>query len=134
MVGVGAHGHTNPHLPVVAELVERGHRVSYAIPGSFAATVAATGAAPLVITSTLPDETRDEQWPDDALVGMGMFLDDAMPARVFPLTMRYLQSRRPRLARRSVFHVQSSRRRTHGRHRLNPHLRGHLHRRRGRRG
>ncbi|WP_214406837.1 macrolide family glycosyltransferase [Pseudonocardia lacus] len=78
MVGVGAHGHTNPHLPVVAELVERGHRVSYAIPAPFAEAVAATGADPLVITSTLPDETRDEQWPTDPVTGMGLFLDDAV--------------------------------------------------------
>ena len=27
-VGVPAHGHMNPHLPVLAELVARGHRVS----------------------------------------------------------------------------------------------------------
>jgi macrolide glycosyltransferase len=95
MVGVGAHGHTNPHLPVIAELVERGHRVSYAIPGSFAATVAATGATPLVVDSTLPDETRGEQWPDDALVGMGLFLDDAR--HVLPQLEAALADDRPDL-------------------------------------
>ncbi|MCO1655363.1 macrolide family glycosyltransferase [Pseudonocardia humida] len=78
MVGVGAHGHTNPHLPVIAELVERGHRVDYAIPAPFADAAAATGATPLVITSTLPDETRDEQWPVDPLAGTALFLDDAI--------------------------------------------------------
>lgn len=95
MVGVGAHGHTNPHLPVIAELVERGHRVGYAIPESFAATVAATGATPLVVDSTLPDETRGEQWPSDALVGMGMFLDDAR--HVLPQLESALADDRPDL-------------------------------------
>ena len=28
MIGVPAHGHMNPHLPVLAELVARGHRVT----------------------------------------------------------------------------------------------------------
>jgi MGT family glycosyltransferase len=95
MVGVGAHGHTNPHLPVIAELVERGHRVSYAIPEPFAATVAATGAVPLVVDSTLPDETRGEQWPDNALVGMGLFLDDAR--HVLPQLEAALTGDRPDL-------------------------------------
>jgi MGT family glycosyltransferase len=95
MVGVGAHGHTNPHLPVIAELVERGHRISYAIPESFAATVATTGASPLVIDSTLPDETRDEQWPTDPLVGMGLFLDDAR--HVLPQLEAALADDRPDL-------------------------------------
>jgi MGT family glycosyltransferase len=39
-----AHGHVNPTLPVVAELVRRGWRVSYATADRFAAAVAAPGA------------------------------------------------------------------------------------------
>ena len=38
------HGHVNPTLPLVEELVSRGHRVSYAIQQSFAATVERAGA------------------------------------------------------------------------------------------
>ncbi|WP_255695411.1 macrolide family glycosyltransferase [Actinomycetospora soli] len=76
MVGAGAHGHINPNLPVIAELVARGHRVQYAIPAPFAELVASSGATPLVHTSVLPDETRDERWPDDPVVGMGLFLDE----------------------------------------------------------
>ena len=41
MAGVGAHGHTNPHLAVIAELVDRGHRVSWSVPASFAKLVTA---------------------------------------------------------------------------------------------
>jgi len=80
MVGAGAHGHTHPHLPVVAELVERGHRVTYAIPAPFADAVASTGATPLVHTSVLPDENRGEQWPSDPVDGTARFLDEAVHA------------------------------------------------------
>lgn len=80
MVGVAAHGHTNPHLPVIAELVARGHRVTYAIPAAFAGTVAATGATPLVHTSVLPDQSRGEQWPTDPVAGTALFLDEARQA------------------------------------------------------
>ncbi len=77
MVGAGAHGHTHPHLPVIAELVTRGHRVTYAIPAPFAEMVAATGATPLVHTSVLPDQTAGEQWPSDPVDGTALFLDEA---------------------------------------------------------
>ncbi|MCW0213358.1 MAG: glycosyl transferase [Pseudonocardia sp.] len=95
MVGAGAHGHVNPHLPVIAELVERGHRVSYAIPRSFAEVVASTGATPLVHTSHLPDETRDEQWPSEPIEGMSIFAEDA--AHVFPQLEAALEGDRPDL-------------------------------------
>ncbi|MEJ2886252.1 macrolide family glycosyltransferase [Actinomycetospora aeridis] len=78
MVGVAAHGHTHPHLPVITALVERGHRVTYAIPATFAEMVAATGATPLVHTSVLPDQSRGEQWPTDPVDGTALFLDEAM--------------------------------------------------------
>ncbi|PVZ07708.1 macrolide family glycosyltransferase [Actinomycetospora cinnamomea] len=80
MVGVAAHGHTHPHLPVIAELVSRGHRVTYAIPAPFAEMVAATGATPLVHTSVLPDQSRGEQWPADPVAGTALFLDEAVLA------------------------------------------------------
>ena len=37
MIGVPAHGHMNPHLPVLAELVARGHRVEVTTPSGSAA-------------------------------------------------------------------------------------------------
>ncbi|MDD7968601.1 macrolide family glycosyltransferase [Actinomycetospora lemnae] len=80
VVGVAAHGHTHPHLPVVAELVARGHRVTYAIPASFAEMVAETGATPLRHTSVLPDQGRGEQWPVDPVAGTALFLDEAVHA------------------------------------------------------
>ncbi len=46
------HGHVNPTLPLVEELVRRGHRVSYAVQGAFAAAVERAGATVI----TLPGE------------------------------------------------------------------------------
>jgi macrolide glycosyltransferase len=82
MAGVGAHGHTNPHLGVVAELVERGHRVDWIIPAGFAEIVAASGAHPFVVESVTPDESAGEQWPVDPVAGTALFLDEL--EHVFP--------------------------------------------------
>ncbi|SFW75778.1 macrolide family glycosyltransferase [Amycolatopsis australiensis] len=49
-----AHGHVNPTLPVAAELVRRGHRVSYVVAGQFAAAVRETGATVLPYESHVP--------------------------------------------------------------------------------
>jgi MGT family glycosyltransferase len=49
-----AHGHVNPTLPVVAELVARGHRVTYTIASHFADVVAATGAEVIPYESHVP--------------------------------------------------------------------------------
>ncbi|WP_185893802.1 hypothetical protein [Streptomyces sp. WAC05950] len=47
-VGIAWHGHVNPTLGLVEELVRRGHRVSYAVTEAFAETVRAVGAEPVV--------------------------------------------------------------------------------------
>lgn len=78
MFSIAAHGHVNPSLEVIRELVGRGHRVSYAVPASFADTVAATGAEPVVYTSTLP--TRQEDWGSELIDHIEPFLDDAVQA------------------------------------------------------
>jgi MGT family glycosyltransferase len=49
-----AHGHLNPTLPVAAELVRRGHRVSYVVAGQYADAVRATGATVLPYESHVP--------------------------------------------------------------------------------
>ncbi|GAA2340444.1 MGT family glycosyltransferase [Streptomyces kunmingensis] len=49
-----AHGHVNPTLPVVAELVRRGNRVTYVVAEQFADVVAATGADVLPYESVVP--------------------------------------------------------------------------------
>jgi UDP:flavonoid glycosyltransferase YjiC (YdhE family) len=54
-VSLPAHGHVNPTLPVVAELVRRGWRATYATADRFAAAVGATGAT-LVPTGGRPPQ------------------------------------------------------------------------------
>lgn len=49
-----AHGHVNPTLPVVAELVRRGNRVTYVVADQFAGVVAATGAEVIPYESVVP--------------------------------------------------------------------------------
>ncbi|MGQ5264030.1 macrolide family glycosyltransferase [Micromonospora sp. ZYX-F-536] len=43
-LNIAMHGHVNPTLPVVAELVRRGHSVTYHTPPAYAEQIAATGA------------------------------------------------------------------------------------------
>jgi MGT family glycosyltransferase len=43
-LNIGMHGRVNPTLPVVAELVRRGHAVSYHTSPAYSAEIAATGA------------------------------------------------------------------------------------------
>jgi MGT family glycosyltransferase len=95
MVAPPAHGHVQPSLPVIAELVERGHRVSYVVPAPFAELVASTGATPVVHATLLPDEAAGEQWPADPVAGMRIFLDEAVAST--PLVRAALDDDRPDL-------------------------------------
>src|SRR5262245_51565908 len=64
------HGHVNPSLPLVRELVERGDEVVYFANDRFAARIAETGARyqayrdPYLSSglSTLPDRTEEIVW------------------------------------------------------------------------
>ncbi len=81
MFSVAAHGHVNPSLEVIRELVARGHRVTYAIPPHFAEKVAETGAEPRLWTSTLPGPDADPSaWGSTLLDNVEPFLDDAIQA------------------------------------------------------
>ncbi|MFG2606126.1 macrolide-inactivating glycosyltransferase [Streptomyces sp. NPDC048514] len=81
MFSVAAHGHVNPSLEVIRELVARGHRVTYAIPPALADKVAATGARPVRYTSTLPGPDADpEAWGSTLLDNVEPFLADAIQA------------------------------------------------------
>ncbi|MEU8761749.1 macrolide-inactivating glycosyltransferase [Streptomyces sp. NPDC048659] len=79
MFSIAAHGHVNPSLDVIRELVDRGHRVSYAIPAAFAEKVAATGATPVVYRSTLPTDDPDA-WGTELIDNIEPFLADAIQA------------------------------------------------------
>ncbi|MER5767213.1 macrolide-inactivating glycosyltransferase [Streptomyces sp. NPDC001985] len=78
MFSIAAPGHVNPSLEVIRELVARGHRVSYAIPASFAGRVAATGATPVVYDSVLPTEDDPDGWGTDLIDNIEPFLRDAI--------------------------------------------------------
>lgn len=81
MFSIAAHGHVNPSLEVIRELVARGHRVTYAIPPAFAEKVAETGAEPKPWNSTLPGPDADpEAWGTTLLDNVEPFLDDAVQA------------------------------------------------------
>jgi len=75
-----AHGHVHPNLPVMAELVARGHRVTYPVPDRFVDAVAGTGATPLPIHTDLPDPAKGEQWPEGGVEAMRLFSDEARSA------------------------------------------------------
>lgn len=81
MFSIAAHGHVNPSLEVIRELVARGHRVTYAIPPAFAEKVAATGARPVPYISTLPGPDADPAaWGTTLLDNVEPFLADAIQA------------------------------------------------------
>jgi MGT family glycosyltransferase len=81
MFSIAAHGHVNPSLEVIRELVARGHRVTYAIPPVFADKVAETGAEPKIWNSTLPGPDDDPSaWGSTLLDNVEPFLDDAVQA------------------------------------------------------
>ncbi|GAQ66317.1 oleandomycin glycosyltransferase [Streptomyces scabiei] len=81
MFSIAAHGHVNPSLEVIRELVARGHRVTYAIPSALAEKVAETGAEPKLWHSTLPGPDADpEAWGTTLLDNVEPFLDDAIQA------------------------------------------------------
>ncbi|MEU5400450.1 macrolide-inactivating glycosyltransferase [Streptomyces sp. NPDC005963] len=80
MFSIAAPGHVHPSLEVIRELVARGHRVSYAIPASFADRVAETGATPVVYDSTLPTEDDPDAWGTELIDNIEPFLADAIQA------------------------------------------------------
>ncbi|RKG68244.1 glycosyl transferase [Corallococcus sp. CA054B] len=79
MVSIPAHGHVNPSLELIRELVSRGHRVTYANDEAFAEPIRQTGAELRPYRSLLPREgVTQPRWPDDLVGQLDMFLDDAM--------------------------------------------------------
>ncbi|MGW4460858.1 macrolide family glycosyltransferase [Micromonospora sp. NPDC004704] len=78
MVGIPAVSHTLPSVEIIRELVDRGHRVTYANDPAVADLVTGTGAELVRYTSTLP--VGDHDWPDDPIAAMEVFLDDSIQA------------------------------------------------------
>ncbi|MGE7389145.1 macrolide family glycosyltransferase [Streptomyces sp. NPDC004126] len=95
MFSVAAHGHVNPSLEVIRELVARGHRVTYAVPESFADVVAATGAEPRTFTTTLPAPDARQAWEGGLVDHLRLFMTDA--GRALPQLRRLYEDDRPDL-------------------------------------
>ncbi|GAA2381819.1 UDP glycosyltransferase [Catellatospora methionotrophica] len=99
-------GEVYPTLPIVTELIRRGHRVSYATVAARAEAVAATGATVLPYLSGLPAESnRDLRRPERAdyiTTVREAFLDEARAT--LPQLAPYFRDDRPDLM---VFGMQS---------------------------
>jgi hypothetical protein len=78
MVGIPIISHVLPSLAIIGELVARGQRVTYANDPAVADPITATGAEFVPCTSGLP--VADDNWPDDPIAAMNLFLDDAVAA------------------------------------------------------
>jgi len=94
VVASSAPSHMHPHLAVVAELVRRGHRVTYLVGSHLAELVRPTGADVIGYNSLLPGSpSAPPGWPDDDTAGMRMFLDDQI--QVLPQVQAALDGDRP---------------------------------------
>ncbi|MFI6865459.1 macrolide family glycosyltransferase [Nocardia sp. NPDC050406] len=78
MVGIPIVSHVLPSLEIIRELVARGHRVTYANDPAVADLITATGAEFVSCASGLP--VADNDWPDDPIAAMNLFLADAEAA------------------------------------------------------
>ena len=94
VVASSAPSHMHPHLAVVAELVRRGHRVTYLVGRHLADLARPTGADVVGYDSLLPGSPSAPcSWPDDDTAGMRMFLDDSI--HVLPQVQAALDEDRP---------------------------------------
>lgn len=77
-VNAPAHGHVNPTLPVVEELLRRGHRVRYATGAGVLDEVRASGAEAVELPLRTPQPPRfDEDFdPEQAVPHFNQMLDD----------------------------------------------------------
>ncbi|WP_433158536.1 macrolide family glycosyltransferase [Kribbella sp. CA-247076] len=90
-LNIGMHGHVNPTLPVVAELVRRGHTVSYHATPAFQAEIEAAGA-------TVRLYSGGEQPLPDPPIPLGLLEGLAETAvRVLPKVLTELREIRPDL-------------------------------------
>ncbi|MGF3137882.1 macrolide family glycosyltransferase [Streptomyces diastaticus] len=78
MVGMPMVSHILPSLEIIRELVDRGHRVTYAADPAVADLIAPTGAELVPVPSTLPFASN--VWPEDGVAAMRLFVADAAQA------------------------------------------------------
>ncbi|MEU7823823.1 macrolide family glycosyltransferase [Catellatospora sp. NPDC049133] len=90
-LNVGMHGHVNPTLPLVAELVRRGHSVTYHTTPAFAEQIAATGARVFLYSGDEPPLAG----PPTAITLMEQLARNAV--QVLPGVLTDLRAARPDL-------------------------------------
>ena len=91
-----APGHVNPTLPLVAELVRRGHRVSYATGPELLDAVRAAGAEPVEVPFVLPDVPTGglaAADPEEIAARFEAFVVSV--ERVFPVLAEHAAAERP---------------------------------------
>lgn len=78
MIGTTAPSHIYPSLGLIAELVQRDHRVTYAVGEQLASVVEPAGVEVVSFPSILPQ--GEGSWPEDPAESMHVFLDEALAA------------------------------------------------------
>ncbi|MCA1280427.1 macrolide family glycosyltransferase [Saccharopolyspora sp. 7B] len=94
-VSMTAHGHVNPTLPLVEELVRRGHRVTYAIGPEFHDAVQAAGATLFDTGTVMPEmPTNFAKFTPEAMAPMLEFrIEDIQ--RSFPKLVEHFRQDLP---------------------------------------
>ncbi|WP_051217172.1 macrolide family glycosyltransferase [Paenibacillus assamensis] len=78
VVNIRAHGHINPTLGIVEELVNRGHRVTYVVTEEFVPVVEAAGAEARIYASVIPANiVLKRQGFEHSLDPMELFFQEA---------------------------------------------------------
>ncbi|MER7011801.1 macrolide family glycosyltransferase [Saccharopolyspora sp. NPDC000359] len=93
-VNVPAAGHVNPTLPLVGELLRRGHRVSYAVGRKMAPAVLDTGADLVELPTEVPKLGRGDQMSPQHVKRMVDFVCDDLRAS-YPLLREHFQDDPP---------------------------------------
>ena len=122
LVAASAPSHMHPHLAVVRELVQRGHRVSYLVSSHLAELARTTGADVVGCTSVLPGAPgAPTEWPGSGRgggSGPSRGGHAALPRRGDPRTTQGARGARHRSARhravRHRWHGRTRRRRALG--------------------
>ncbi len=89
-----AYGHVLPPLPLVRELVQRGHRVSFAVGEDLAHLVSATGADPVVLPTDLQNPPMFEQFTTQDLTEV-LNIGLVERRKSMPILMDYFRKNRP---------------------------------------
>lgn len=93
MIGTTAPSHIYPSLGLIAELVKRGHRVTYAVGEQLASVVEPSDVEVVSFPSILPQ--GEDDWPNDPAQAMHVFLDEALES--FEILTDFYDGDRPDL-------------------------------------